>query len=234
MLEIVFEDAHYIAINKPNGLLVHRSKLAAYEKEFAMQKLRDQIGQHVFPVHRLDRATSGLLLFAKDAEAAKRMSQLFIEQQIEKQYWTVVRGYTEESGEIDAPILDENKQEAQQALTFYQRLATVELPIPISRYPAARYSLVEVYPKTGRRHQIRRHFAKIRHYIVGDKRHGDCKHNKLFKEHFESETMLLHARSLRFVHPYTQENIEIEAPLRGDFERFMEVLQWQYVEIASS
>ncbi|MTI29269.1 pseudouridine synthase, partial [Xanthovirga aplysinae] len=213
MLEVIYEDEHCIAINKPNGLLVHRTRIAAEEKSsFAMQMLRDQIGQHVFPVHRLDRPTSGVLLFGKDKEVAHLLSKTFEHREVRKQYLTVVRGYAPEEGEIDYPLKKEGEGEKQEAITFFKRLQTVELPIAVGRYQTARYSLLNVQPLTGRMHQIRRHFAHIRHYIVGDKRHGDWRHNQMFAEQLDSPFLLLHAHSINFVHPYYKTTTTIEAP----------------------
>ncbi|HEY4651478.1 MAG TPA: pseudouridine synthase, partial [Pontibacter sp.] len=171
MLDIIFEDAYYVAINKPHGLLVHRTRIAEEKKEFALQLLRDQLGQKVYPVHRLDRGTAGVLLFAKSAEAAAPLVQLFGERETGKTYYAIVRGYTPEADTINNPIRpdkDHQHKAPQEAITHYTRLATIELPIPVGRYNTARYSLVQVRPETGRMHQIRKHFAHIRHYIAGD------------------------------------------------------------------
>ena len=215
-LEILYRDEHYVAINKPGGLLVHRTRIAEEDKRFALQMLRNQLGQHVYPVHRLDRQTAGVLVFALNSEAAGKLRQVFDEQQTEKIYLAVARGYTPEAATIDNPIKpdkDHQHKEAQDAVTHYRRLATVELPIAVGRYQTARYSLVEIQPETGRMHQIRKHFAHIRHYLIGDKRHGDWRHNLMFKEQLHCTNMLLLARRLTFVHPYTKQPITIQAPL---------------------
>ncbi|PRY15622.1 tRNA pseudouridine synthase C [Pontibacter ummariensis] len=227
MLEIIYEDAHYVAINKPNGLLVHRTRIAEEKKEFALQMLRDQLGYHLFTVHRLDRGTSGVLLFAKSPEAASPIVKAFEERQPDKTYVAIVRGYTPEAETIDNPIRpdkDHQHKAAQEAVTHYCRLGTVELPIPVGRYTTARYSLVKVEPETGRMHQIRKHFAHIRHYIVGDKRHGDWRHNKMFLEELHSPYLLLHAAELAFAHPFTGKTVRIKAQLPDNMRR----LCWQF------
>lgn len=214
LLDIIYEDDHFIAINKPNGLLVHRTRIAEEKKEFALQMLRDQLGYHVFTVHRLDRGTSGVLLFAKSAEAATPLTKAFEDKQVEKVYYAIVRGYTQASATIDNPIKpdkDHKHKAPQDAVTHYTRLASIELPIPVGRYLTSRYSLVRVVPETGRMHQIRKHFAHARHYIVGDKRHGDWRHNKMFLEELQSPYLLLHAASVAFTHPYSGERIKIKA-----------------------
>ncbi|MFD2999012.1 pseudouridine synthase [Pontibacter toksunensis] len=232
MLEIVYEDAHYVGINKPNGLLVHRTRIAEENKEFALQLLRDQLGYHLFTVHRLDRGTSGVLLFAKSPEAATPIVKAFEERLPDKLYYAIVRGYTAEAGTIDSPIQpdkDHKHKAAQDAVTHYSRLATVELQIPVGPYQTSRYSLIEIKPETGRMHQIRKHCAHIRHYIVGDKRHGDWRHNKMFVEHFESSSLLLHAAQLRFVHPFTGEPVNIKAQLPLNIRRLCQQFNWTSV-----
>ncbi|MFD2244859.1 pseudouridine synthase [Pontibacter ruber] len=230
MLEIIYEDAQYVAVNKPNGLLVHRTRIAEEKKEFALQLLRDQLGYPVYAVHRLDRGTSGVLLFAKNAEATTHLVKAFEERQVSKVYYAIVRGYAPEQGSIDSPIRpdkDHKHKAPQEALTHFTRLATVELPIPVGRYASARYSLVQVQPETGRMHQIRKHFAHIRHYIVGDKRHGDWRHNKMFLEEMDSPSMLLHSAQLGFKHPYTGEAMVLEAAIPKNMLRLCQQFNWQ-------
>ncbi|WP_372882811.1 tRNA pseudouridine(65) synthase TruC [Psychromonas sp.] len=229
-LEIIYRDQQLIAINKPSGLLVHRSWLDSHATEFAVQKLRDQIGQHVYPAHRLDRATSGVLLFLLDKTYATDLMEQFAQQKTEKRYLAVVRGHIG-SGKLNYPLkkkLDRiaDKQanldcEAQPAETYYQGLAHCELPIAVRPYPQSRYSLVELRPKTGRRHQLRRHLKHLHHPIIGDTTHGDGKHNKMFREEFANHRLLLHAAYLAFIHPLTGEKIEIHAPLDKKFNALL-------------
>ncbi len=227
MLSIVYEDEHLIAINKPNGLLVHRSNIAADVSEFAIQKLRNQVGYKVFLIHRLDRPTSGILLFGKNAEAARLMSAVFADKKIQKTYLTIVRGYTDEKGEINIPLSKENEGPEQEAITHFTRLGITEQNIPVQPYPSARYSLLEVRPMTGRMHQIRRHMAKLRHYIIGDRTHGETHHSKMFREKLGCDKMLLHASRLQFIHPITKENTEIFAPLPDHFKKIVKRFDWQ-------
>jgi tRNA pseudouridine65 synthase len=226
MLPILFEDEHFIAINKPNGLLVHRSNIAADVQEFAMQKLRDQVGYKVFLAHRIDRPTSGTLMFGKTSEAAAMLANLFFEKTIQKSYLAVVRGHAPEYGRIDAPLSKENTGAEQEAVTLYTRIGTVELDIPVHPYPTSRYSLIDAQPMTGRMHQIRRHLAKIRHYIIGDKTHGETHHTKMFSEKLDCNKMLLHAHKLNFTHPVTKKEIEIVAPLPEHFLKIIDRFGW--------
>lgn len=234
MLEILYQDNYLVAINKPAGLLVHRSMIDRHETQFAMQLTRDQIGQSVYLTHRLDKPTSGVLLFALDSETAKQMSEQFSSQQIQKHYLAFVRGYTPEQAVIDYALKEEldkmtdakAKQDkaAQSAVTHYKTLAQVELPFPVGRYPTSRYSLIECLPKTGRRHQIRRHMKHIFHPIVGDTTHGDGKHNQFFRQQFKIQRLLLHAKQLSFVHPHTQQTIDVFAGLDEAFSSAVKLL----------
>lgn len=222
-LNILYQDDYLVAIDKPSGMLVHRSFLDKHETVFVMQTLRDQIGQHVFPVHRLDRPTSGVLLFALSAEVARLLSQQQEQQLWRKNYLAVVRGFLTEGGELDYPLKEQldkiadkfsrDDKAPQQAISRYQPLQYIELPIPVSKYPAARYSLVALQPLTGRKHQLRRHLAHLRHPIVGDTSHGDGKHNALFKQHFNCRRLLLIAKQLQLPHPVTGEPLCLSAGL---------------------
>lgn len=223
MLDILYRDEHLIAINKPHGLLVHRSSIANDASEFALQLLRDQIGQPVYPAHRLDRKTAGVLLFSLDKETDQKAQGLFQDKKMDKRYWAVLRGYCPESGTIDYPLSKENGT-IQEAITYYKRLATAEIHVPQGKFNTSRYSLVEAHPETGRMHQLRRHFAHIMYPIIGDRPHGCNKQNKMWKERFEMDTMLLHASSLSFIHPWTDKPIEIKADLNTEFKRVLEIL----------
>lgn len=225
-LEILFEDEYLIAINKPSGLLVHRTSIAASETVFALQLLRDQIGQHVHPVHRLDRPTSGVLLFAKNEEILPTLKLLFSERRMEKSYLTVVRGIPAlRESLIDHPLKSERSGRSQEAQTHYKVISESEMPFnSTGRYPTSRYSLLSVKPETGRTHQIRRHMAHIRHYILGDKKHGDNKQNIFLEKEFGLTNLLLHAQSLSFIHPKSNEKLEISCPAPLHFQKMVKEL----------
>jgi tRNA pseudouridine65 synthase len=225
MLDILYQDDYLIAINKPHGLLVHRSTIAADASEFALQLLRDQIGARVNPAHRLDRATGGVLLFAFDKETEIAMQQQFADNQVNKTYLAIVRGYAQDAEDIDYPLKKENGT-LQEAFTSYVTLKRTELPVPFGKYQTSRYSLVEVKPSTGRMHQIRKHMSHVNHPIIGDTTHGCNKQNKLFRERWEMTTLMLHASKLNFKHPVNGGEITIEAPVNPEFKRIMEIMGW--------
>ncbi len=236
MLEILYKDDSLVAINKPSGLLVHRSPIDRHETKFAIQMLRDQIGQFVYPIHRLDKPTSGVLLFALDKESARVMGEQFSSRETKKSYIAVVRGYTDESGIIEHTLtlkLDKiadkdssEDREAQDASTVYERLSTVELDFAVGKYEKTRYSLVKLHPLTGRKHQLRRHMKHISHHILGDTKHGRGEHNKFIRQEFGCNRMLLHAYELQIKHPYTKEELIIKAPLDESFNSICKLFNW--------
>jgi len=226
MLDILYRDEQLIAVNKPHGLLVHRSSIAADVEEFALQILRDQINCHVYPAHRLDRKTGGVLLFAVDKKTEIMMQQQFAANAVHKSYCAIVRGYTDDSGEIDYPLRKENGT-LQDAFTAYRTIARAELQVALGKHTTSRYSLIEAKPATGRMHQLRKHFSHIFHPIIGDRTHGCNKQNKLFTETWEMDTMLLHALSLNFMHPVKNTSVTINAPLQPEFERMVNLMGWQ-------
>lgn len=227
MLDILYNDDDFVAINKPNGLLVHRSRIAADAEEFALQLLRDQLGRKVYPVHRIDRKTSGVLLFAYSRDALVQVQKLFAEHgRVKKQYLAIVRGFTESAGQIAYPLTNENGT-VQDAVTNYKTVDVAELQIPSGKFMTSRYSLLLVEPVTGRMHQIRKHMSHIFHPIIGDRPHGCNKQNRIFKEKYTMNTMMLHACRLEFLNPVSKSDVKIEAPLFDDFIRVMGIMGWE-------
>ena len=224
-LTILHEDERLIAVDKPSGLLVHRTEIAR-DSVTCMSLLRDRLRRRVYPVHRLDRGASGVLLWALDPETARLLSGAFATREVGKSYLAVVRGYAPEIERIDYPLA-ENGGEPVDAFTLVKGVARVELPIPVGRYPAARYSLVAAWPRTGRWHQIRRHLAHLRHPIVGDTVHGEGRHNRLFREHLGSGRLLLHAFRLELTHPVSGDPLSISAPPSGEFASVRARLGWE-------
>ncbi|GGB87880.1 tRNA pseudouridine(65) synthase TruC [Dyadobacter sediminis] len=204
---------------------MHRSPIAADAETFAVQLLRDQLDRKVFPVHRLDRKTAGVLLFALDEAMNSAMQKQFMEGTVKKKYHAIVRGFTEDSGEIDYALKKEDGT-VQEAFTSYITLNRAEAPFRTGKHASSRYSLVELNPATGRMHQLRKHMAHIFHPIIGDRPYGCNKQNKYFKEELQMTTMLLHAVELEFVHPLSRELVLIKADYQSEFRRMMELLRF--------
>jgi tRNA pseudouridine65 synthase len=212
LIPILYQDEHMVFVNKPSGLLVHRSTISE-DKIFLVQQLRDQLCQRVYTVHRLDRATSGVMVFGFSSEAAQRLSAQFEQRLVAKRYHAMVRGFVPDQGVIDYPLGEAPSKPLQDAVTQYRRLATVELPYAVGRYATARYSWVEVSPLTGRMHQIRKHFSHMRHPIIGDVNYGDNKHNRFAREQLGLSRLMLFAQQLVLTHPYTGERLAATAPM---------------------
>jgi len=235
-LPILYRDEYLVAVHKPAGLLVHRSVLDAHEERFAVQVLRDQLGRHVHPVHRLDKGTSGVLLFALDRDTAARLGGAFERQEVAKTYVAVVRGHPPAAGIIDYPLTRrfdpaerrtrDLAEPPQSARTGFRRLATVELPYRVDRYPSSRYALLELTPETGRRHQIRRHLKHISHPVIGDATFGKGRHNRLFAELFGCPRLLLACTAMRLAHPHGAAPLDLRAALAPEFAALVAALGW--------
>ena len=234
-LQILYQDETCVVVNKPAGMLMHRSWLDKHETTFVMQSLRDQLGRHVYPIHRLDRPTSGAVLFALDSESARAYCQQFEQGSVSKRYLAVVRGYLLDSGVVDYPLkvrFDDvadkyanRDKPPEPAITQYRCLATTEQDfVSAKRYPTSRYSLVELVPITGRKHQLRRHMTHLFHPIVGDTTYGDTAQNRAMSHHVGSGRLLLHAHSLSFNAEHGR--VEVIAPLDDEFGAVVERFAW--------
>lgn len=234
-LSILYEDDHLIAINKPSGLLVHRSDIDRHETRFALQLVRNMVGQRVYPLHRLDKPTSGILLFAKQRDIAGLMIEQWRQHSVDKRYLAIVRGYMPDFLHLDKPMAPpvdkyarhEYTKPEQTAITDFYGLAQIELPIAIDKYPQSRYSLIEARPETGRKHQIRRHLKHLSHPIIGDARYGKGRHSRYFRDHFQAPRLLLHAWRLNIHHPITRKTLCIHAPLDLVWKSLIERFNWQ-------
>ena len=182
------QDEHLLIVHKPAGLLVHRTALDRHEHDSLLDRLREWLppadAAGLAPAHRLDKGTSGLLIFTRHAEAARQMRRLFDQGRVHKRYLALVRGWPTPTGACDHPLARDPERPSQgqvhlPAVTRYRRLARVEWPLSVDpRFPTARYALMEAEPLTGRRHQIRRHFKHLAHPLVGDATHGKGPHNR--------------------------------------------------------
>ena len=230
-LSLLHLDEHLLVVDKPAGLLAHASRMAADVDVDLLDQLRQQVQGEVFLVHRLDRATSGLVLAARTREAAGELGKQFMARTVEKTYLAVCRGWPAEAGEIDYPLGDVRPNSPKKpALTRYRRLATVEVPIALGKYAQQRYALMAVDPETGRYRQIRKHFHHVSHHLIGDTSHGRTEHNRLFQSEWQVGRLLLHARRLAFTHPLTGQRLAFIAPLDREFRRVIEVFGWADVD----
>lgn len=197
IFRLLYQSSDLVAIDKPSGYHVHPPETKPEKvprSKIILHQLRDQIGQKVYPLHRLDVATSGVLVFALSSEAAGFYGKLFQSQSIQKKYWAVVRGHLPPEGEITRPLELDSTGELADAITCYKTLRQIELPFAVGRkYSSARYSWLEVFPKTGKFHQIRRHMNRISHPVIGDAAHGDSKHNRFFREQLQLSGLCLRA-----------------------------------------
>ena len=230
-LPILYRDDWLVVVDKPAGLLVHRSPVDARETRFAVQMLRDQLGRHVYPVHRLDKGTSGALAFALDPATARDLSEAFAGTAVGKWYLALVRGWPDEHGEIDhalRPVEDDvlpaTGRPPQSARTDYERLETFEIPHRVDRYPSSRYALLRLRPRTGRRHQLRRHLAHLSHPIIGDSTYGKGAHNRLFARLYDVRRLMLACVRLELPHPVTQQRLRVDAPLAEEFAAVLRAL----------
>ncbi|MBE1159586.1 pseudouridine synthase [Dyella acidiphila] len=228
-LEILYQDDALIAVNKPAGMAVHRSKMVGNTDVFLIDVLREQVGGTVYLAHRLDRATSGVLLIARSSEVAAALGEQFMSRDVHKQYLAVVRGWPEPAeGIVDYPLPGSRETGPRRdALTAYRCMATVEVPIALGRYPQQRYALVLAEPQSGRFRQIRKHMAHIHHPVIGDCQHGRSDHNRLYKQYFSCHRMLLHAWRLHLRHPLDGRPMRLEAPLDDAYRSLLARFDWE-------
>jgi tRNA pseudouridine65 synthase len=228
-LPLLYLDDHLLAVDKPPGLAVHRSALVGSDEDYLMDRLRAQVPGPLHAAHRLDRATSGVLLVARSSEMAAELGRQLMARSVEKTYLAVVRGWPAEEGEIDYPLSGSSlRGETKPALTRWRRLATVEVPLALGRYPQQRYALLAVSPETGRYRQIRRHFHHLSHHLLGDTSHGRGDHNRLVRQYFGVHRLMLHAWRLRFRHPATGLALDVEAEPDATWRRLLETWGWSH------
>ena len=228
----LYRDDWLLAVHKPAGLLVHRSPIDRHATEFALQYARQlNGGEHVYPCHRLDRPTSGVLLFARDPDTASAFGKSLMAGEVGKTYLALVRGWPVEQGVIDHPLREhatdrrckDEPQPVRDALTHFRRLATTEIPVQVEGYPQSRYSLLALSPQTGRKHQLRRHMQHISHPIIGDTNYGRTRHNKYFAERFGGSRLMLAATELAFRHPRTGQPLVLQSLPEHNFMQVLSI-----------
>ena len=223
-LAVLYRDGVCAVVDKPAGLMAHASGLSRGEDDFLLHRLRDQFDSRVHLIHRLDRATSGCVLVAFDAETAAALGKSFMGREVRKDYLAVCRGWPEQAFTVDHALDGgPGKPEKKPAVTEFERLATAELPMPSAEHPTSRYALLRCTPVTGRFRQIRRHLKHVSHHLIGDTSHGDGRHNRAFRM-LGVHRMLLHAARLRFAHPASGELVDVRAPLDAEFAKALTLL----------
>ncbi|MCI4669365.1 MAG: pseudouridine synthase [Bacteroidia bacterium] len=226
-LEILYLDEHIVAVNKPAGMIVHRNEYTQEEFENLLNLLSRQLKAYLYPVHRLDRATAGVMVFALSKEVSNGLMKGFSEKKISKEYLCIVRGLAEEQAIITRELRKKPTNKFQKAETHFWTLAQKELPISLGEFPTVRYSLLRVLPLTGRRHQIRRHLSYEHHPILGDKKHGHSTHNKLWLEELKLPGLMLQAHKLAFEHPINGEKIKLQASIAPHIQDAIQYMGWE-------
>lgn len=227
-IEILYEDNYILCVSKPNNVVVHHahhSRNVADEASL-LQLINEQCGVKTFPIHRLDRKTSGIILLAKKSEYVANFQSLFTNNEIQKTYFGIVRGHAPETKIIDTPVKGRDANVHKDAETHLSTKKTVIIDIPVKPYDSSRYSLVQLLPKTGRLHQLRIHMNKISHPLIGDPKYGDKNHNMMFAEKFNCENLFLHAHSLEFVHPHSNDKLTIIADFPDDWKKIFNEFNW--------
>ena len=226
-IEILFEDEYLIVVNKPNNFIIHESHYSRNIRETTLlQFLAQQLGYPVYPAHRLDRKTSGVILLLKDKQYIQQFQELFTHKEITKTYYAIVRGFSPDNGIIDSPVKNDDTGIYKEALTHYQSISNIELAIPVVPYDQSRYSLIQLSPHTGRMHQLRKHMSKINHPIVGDYKYGDRFHNRMYETEFDCIYMFLHAYRLEFTHPISKKKMDLKADFPNDWKKLFTEFNW--------
>lgn len=222
-IEIVYQDNDLIAVAKPHGMLVHKSPIAADATEYALQLTRDLVGQHLHPLHRIDRKTYGVLLFATTRAVAASMREIWSDRGVDKAYYAIVRGWVPDDRTIDHPVYNDKRQ-PKDAISTMQVVHHYEIDLPHGPHNTSRYTLVRLSPLTGRYHQLRQHMNHLRHPILGDRPHGCNKQNRLWLNSYGVQHMMLWAERLSFIHPVTSNAVVIAAPPSVQWTMVLDIL----------
>ena len=230
--DVLFRESGLLAINKPAGIPVHGSPILEDQPRTLLAMVRQTEGAMTHAVHRLDRPVSGVNLFTDNKELLAQLSLEFEQRRVRKCYLAVARGWPAADGIISHPLLPprdvrKHNSVARDAITRWETIATIETPHAIPPYDTSRYSLLMLYPESGRRHQLRMHMKHISHHLVGDTTYGRGEHNRLFREQFGCHRLLLHAWSIELTHPYTGEPVRIHAPLDQVFRNVLRKFAWE-------
>ncbi len=228
-IEIIHQDNYCILVNKPNNVLVHHSfhSRNKIDEKSLLQLLENQLGRKFYPVHRLDRKTSGIILLATKKEYVSKFQILFTTNEIKKTYYGVVRGFTQDQMVINSPVKGKDALVYKEAETHLQLLENITVDIPVKPYDRSRYALVQLKPKTGRMHQLRIHMNKIAHPLINDAKYGDKNHNIMYEDQFGWKNLFLHAGSLEFIHPFTKKAFNVKARFFKDWIELFQEFKWK-------
>ena len=228
-LEIIYQDNYCLLVTKPNNVLVHhahhsRNKI---DEVSLIQLIENQFGKRYYPIHRLDRKTSGIILLASKREYVASFQALFTNNKIQKIYYGVVRGFSQEHLIIDSPVKGRDALVYKDAETQLKLLDKIILEIPVKPYKSSRYSLVELKPKTGRMHQLRIHMNKVSTPLINDAKYGDKNHDLMYAEQFGWRNLFLHAGSLEFIHPFTNQKLTLKSSFSEDWIQLFQKFSWK-------
>lgn len=228
-VEIIYQDRYCVAVSKPNNVLVHHAYHSRNKSDelSLLQLLEQQLDKKLYPVHRLDRKTSGIILLATDKGYVSRFQELFSLHQIQKTYYGVVRGFAPANKTIDSPVKGRDADVYKEAETQVRSLETITLDIPVKPYDSSRYSLVELQPKTGRLHQLRIHMNKISHPLINDAKYGDKNHDMMYQNNFGWKNLFLHAGKLEFIHPFLEEKLSLQSNFPDDWLHLFQEFNWK-------
>lgn len=231
-LTVIYEDDYILCVSKPNNVVVHHAHHSrnVSDEDSLLQLLHKQFQKKFYPIHRLDRRTSGIMLLAKETKYVAAFQKLFTENSIQKTYFGIVRGHAPETKIIDSPVKGRDGKVYKDAETHLKTTHTIILDVPVKPYDTSRYSLVELQPKTGRLHQLRIHMLKISHPLIGDAKYGDKNHNVMYAAHFNWSNLFLHAHSLKFTHPHSKEALHLIADFPTDWKQLFEKFEWELLE----
>lgn len=224
---IIFNDSDIIVVNKPNNMLVHSSYYARNIKTISLvNQLAEQGHGKLYPVHRLDHKTSGIIILAKSSESANHLQKQFEAGTISKTYCALLRGYSPKELVIDSPVKNPETGVYKEAYTTLNTLHSFEVDIPVQPYPKSRYSLVTMQPKTGRMHQLRKHANKISHPIIGDHKYGNRHHNAMYENELALPNLFLHAYAISFAHPVSGKQISLKADMPDFWKKMANDFNW--------
>lgn len=221
-IPVIFQDEYLMVVEKPIDLPVHKNDFMPHDAPYLTKLIGDKTGKWIYNVHRLDSKTSGVIILAFSPETAHELTLLFERKEVKKTYYAIVQGNPGEGTFTEKVLVKKKSKFKKPAVTHFKTLQTVTTNISYKEKQNVSLSLVEIYPETGRWHQLRQHFAKNRFDILGDTHHGDFTLNKIVTEKTGIKRLFLHAERLQFEHPVTKEKIDVAAEIPQEFKSVLE------------